>query len=51
MTYKVCKRLIGNKNFNEAEKADMQMKLDIFLLNNRITQEEYGELVGMLNEK
>ena len=51
MTYKVCKRLIKNKDFNEAKKADIQMKLDIFLLNNRITQEEYEELTGMLNEK
>jgi len=25
------------------------MKLDVFLLNNRITQEQYTELVGLLN--
>lgn len=48
MTYKVCKRLIQNGNF---EKEDMTMKLDVFLLNDRITQEQYNELVGLMNEK
>ena len=47
MTYKVCKRLIQNGNY---EKEDMLIKLDVFLLNNRITQEEYNELVNLLNE-
>lgn len=46
MTYKVCKRLIQNGNY---EKEDMLIKLDVFLLNNRITQEEYNELVGLMN--
>lgn len=45
MTYKVCKRLIQNGNF---EKEDMTMKLDVFLLNNRITQEQYEELLQLL---
>ena len=48
MTYKVCKRLIQNGNY---EKEDMMMKLDVFLLNDRITQENYNELVGLMNEK
>lgn len=48
MTYNVCKRLIQNGNY---EKEDMATKLDIFLLNNRITQEQYNELVGLMNEK
>ena len=48
MTYKVCKRLIQNGNF---EKEDMAMKLDVFLLNDRITQENYNELVGLMDEK
>ena len=47
MTYKVCKRLIQNGNY---EKEDMLIKLDVFLLNDRITQEEYNELVNLLNE-
>lgn len=46
MTYKVCKRLIQNGNY---EKEDMTMKLDVFLLNDRITQENYNELVGLMN--
>lgn len=29
----------------------MTLKLDIFLLNDRITQEQYNELVGLMNEK
>jgi hypothetical protein len=47
MTYKVCKRLIQNGNY---EKEDMMMKLDVFLLNNRITQENYNELVDLMDE-
>ena len=47
MTYIFCKRLIRNGNY---EKDDMLMKLDVFLLNNRITQEQYEELVGMMDE-
>jgi len=47
MTYVVCKRLIQNGNY---EKGDMLLKLDIFLLNDRITQEQYNELVGMIND-
>ncbi len=47
MTYNVCKRLIQNGNY---EKEDMLIKLDVFLLNDRITQEQYNELVGLMNE-
>ena len=45
MTYNVCKRLIQNGNY---EKEDMQIKLDVFLLHNRITQEQYEELVDLM---
>lgn len=52
MTYKICKGLIENTNYkSQEEKDDMQVKLDVFLLNNRITQEEYEELINLLNEK
>ena len=47
MTYNVCKRLIQNGNY---EKDDMMMKLDVFLLNNRITKAQYEELVDMMSE-
>ena len=48
MTYKLCKTVIKNKTY--ISKEDMMIKLDVFLLNNRITQEEYNELVNLLNE-
>ena len=46
MTYNLCKNLIQLGNY---DKADMLNKLDVFLLNNRITQEQYTEQTGMLN--
>ena len=49
MTYKLCKTVIKNKTY--ISKEDMRIKLDVFLLNNRITQEQYEELVGLMNEK
>jgi hypothetical protein len=47
MTYIYCKKVIENKTYDTVE--DMQLKLDVFLLNNRITQENYNELTAMLN--
>jgi len=46
MTYTYCKKVIANKTYGTVE--DMQIKLDVFLLNDRITQEQYNELTGML---
>lgn len=46
MTYIYCKRVIENGTYGTKE--DMMIKLDVFLLNNRITQEQYTELVGLL---
>lgn len=46
MTYKVCKRLIQNGNY---EKEDMLIKLDVFLLNDRITPEQYEELIALMD--
>jgi len=45
-TYEMCKTLITN---NRYEKEDMLQKLDIFLLGDRITQEEYSELISLMN--
>ena len=45
MTYKNCKKLIEN---NRYEYNDMLEKLDVFLLINRITTEQYYELVKMM---
>lgn len=59
MTYKNCKKVIENQiNKRNAEtitaeeyevfKSDMTNKLDVFLLNNRITKEQYTELIGLM---
>lgn len=46
MTYIYCKKVIQNGTYGTRE--DMLIKLDVFLLNNRITQGQYNELVAML---
>lgn len=46
-TYTLCKKVIENKTYGTKE--EMATKLDVFLLNNRITQENYNELVDLLN--
>lgn len=52
MTYTYCKKLIENTTYTTQEQKDeMQMKLDVFLLNNRITQDQYNELTTLLNNK
>ena len=59
MTYKNCKKVIENqiakKNAEtitaeeyEAFKSDMTNKLDVFLLNSRISREQYNELIGIM---
>lgn len=52
MTYKNCKKVIENKRY---QYEDMIKKLDVFLLNDRITVEQYDELVKLIegynNEK
>lgn len=45
MTYMRIKKLITNGAY---DKEDMMKKLDVFLLANRITEEQYQELVGMM---
>lgn len=46
MTYHLCKRLIeAGKTFGLVD------KLDVFLLNNRITEEQYNELISLMNEE
>lgn len=60
MAYTSMKKLIGNKNaqlasglITEADyttwKEQQMNKLDLFLTCNRLTEEQYSELVGMLN--
>lgn len=54
MTYRNCKKLIEiaeRKGTKTPEWiADMKEKLDVFLLNNRIVEEEYTELIHMLDQ-
>jgi len=49
MTYIFCKKVIENGTYGTTE--EMMIKLDVFLLNNRITQTEYNELVDLLEKK
>lgn len=46
ITYTNCKKVINNGAYGSKE--ELLEKLDVFLLNNRITQEEYSELVGLV---
>lgn len=43
MTYQICKKLIEAGKINGL--AD---KLDVFLLNNRITDQQYNELMKLI---
>lgn len=51
MAYIVCKKLIELKAFTQEEANDLQNKLDVFLLNSRLTQAEYEELTALLVSK
>lgn len=46
-TYEMCKILIEK---NRYEEKDMLSKLDLFLLGNRITKEEWEELKGLIDK-
>ena len=51
-TYILCKKVIENTEYkNQEQKDEMQFKLDVFLLNNRISQNEYNELSQLLIDK
>ena len=45
MTYARLKKLIENGAY---DKESMLSKLDVFLMANRITEEQYRELVGLM---
>lgn len=46
MTYLYCKRVIENGTYGTRDQ--MVDKLDVFLLNNRITETQYNELISLL---
>ena len=51
MTYIYCKNVITNSiNSKTLNTAEMLEKLDVFYLGNRITKEQYEELVSLINE-
>lgn len=45
MTYNRLKVLINNGNYN---KEDMLKKMDVFLMADRITTEQYNELLALM---
>lgn len=50
MTYTYCKKIIENGLRNETlDVEDMMQKLDVFWLNNRITEAQYNELMAMFD--
>ena len=49
MTYRLCVTVIKKGTYGTKE--EMLEKLDVFLLNNRINQDEYNELINLLNSK
>lgn len=48
MIYNLLKRKIEGGTFNREE---LLTKMDVYLLNNRITQENYTELVALMDAK
>lgn len=52
MTYTYAKKVIENTTYTTQEQKDeMQIKLDVFLLNDRINQDQYNELTPLLAAK
>lgn len=52
MTYTLCKKIIENTDYEtQTQKDEMQVKLDVFLLNDRIADTEYNELTTLLADK
>lgn len=43
--YNVCKKLIESGNY---DKTDMLKKLDLYLLKDRIMEDQYNELVQLI---
>ena len=44
-TYTLCQKVIQTGNY---ERKEMLEKMDVFLLNDRITQNEYTELMKLM---
>lgn len=48
MIYNLLKNKIERGSYN---KESLIMKMDVYLLNNRITENQYNELIGIMNAK
>lgn len=46
MTYTFLKKIIAGGKY---DKEDLMNKIDVFFMANRITQEQYEELMGLVN--
>lgn len=47
MLFKVLQNLIKNKRYS---KEDIQDRVDVFMAYNRITEEQYAELMNLIDE-
>lgn len=47
MLFKVLKNLINNKYYT---REDIQDRIDVFMAYNRITEEQYAELMNLIDE-
>ena len=47
MLFKVLQNLIKNKRYS---KKDIQNRVDVFMAYNRITEEQYAELMNLIDE-
>ena len=47
MLFKVLKNLIVNKYYS---RKDIQDRVDVFMAYNRITEEQYAELMELINQ-
>ncbi len=47
LTATYCEKVIQNGTYETVD--EMKEKLDVFLLNNRIMQDEYNQLITLLN--
>lgn len=52
MIYNLCKKVITNTIYEigSTEYQSMLNKLDVYLLGNRITTEQYTELKGLMDD-
>ncbi len=49
MTYTFCRRIIENGTYGTKE--EFQVKLDVFYMGGRLTQEQYDDLTSLLLNK